>query len=284
LDNRGGTRLIVIVTNFWQGAALVIISGLGSLAAGATEAATLAGQQVRTGPLIEIRFPVSKYFKDIAAQFGNPRPDMGLAVVTFPPGFDPSKPCPIVIVTSSTDSSRTNPKDAYAYHEAADHEGWMILAADFTIRPHHDSTPWRLAMLGAALEAVRKEWPQSARWPVAFGGFSGGAKRSCVLGAMLAKGRAIHICGFFLSGINHDVMSEAYKTYQPGADFLNAPIWIDGGLDDKIATPGLSLMVKTSMERTGFKRVRFENFLGFHQLRIYEEKNALRWFRQLGGF
>ena len=247
-------------------------------------AATLAGQQVRTGPLIEIRFPVAKYFQDIASEAGNPRPDTGLAIVSFPPGFDPSHRQAILIVTSSTDSFRTNPKDAYAYHEAADHEGWMIVAPDFTIRPHHDSTPWRLAMLAAALEAIRKEWPQSANWPLAFGGFSGGAKRSCVLGAMLAKGRAIRIAGFFLSGINHDVMSEAYQTYHPSTDFLNAPIWIDGGLDDKIATPGLSLMVQLSMQRTGFKRVRFENFLGFHQLRIYEEKNALRWFRQVGGF
>ncbi len=248
------------------------------------QAATLAGQQVKTGPLIEIRFPVSQYFQRIAGQFGNPRPETGLALVTFPPGFDPSRRCPILIVTSSTDSSRTNPKDAYAYHEAADHEGWMILASDFMIHPHHDSTPWRLAMVGAALEAIRKEWPRSGDWPVAFAGFSGGAKRSCVIGTMLAKAHAVNICGFFLSGINHDTMSEAYKAYQPGREFLNSPIWIDSGLDDKIASPPIARVVELSLRRTGFTRVRLETFLGFHQLRIYEEKNALRWFRQLGGF
>jgi hypothetical protein len=267
-------RVYSPLTLFWSGLLLM----------GTSEAATLAGQQVRTGPLIEIRFPVSKYFQNTAAWAGNPRPETGLAIVTFPPGFDPSRRWPILIVTSSTDSFRTNPKDAYAYHEAADREGWMIIASDFTIRPRHDSTPWRLAMVGAALEAVRKEWPQSAQWPVAFAGFSGGAKRSCVLGAMLAKGRAANICGFFLSGINHDVMSEAYKTYQPGGDFLNSPIWIDGGLDDVIATPGLELWVEASLRRTGFKRVRLETFLGYHQLKISEEKQALRWFRQQGGF
>ena len=63
----------------------------------------------------------------------------------------------------------------------------MILASDATIKPRQDSTPWRLGMLGAALEAVRKEWPQTAKWPVAFAGMSGGAKRSGVLGAMLAR-------------------------------------------------------------------------------------------------
>ena len=32
------------------------------------------------------------------------------------------------------------------------------------------SDAWRLAMLAAGLEAIRKEWPQSAQWPVAFAG------------------------------------------------------------------------------------------------------------------
>jgi hypothetical protein len=45
-----------------------------------------------------------------------------------------------------------------------------------------DSTQWRLVMLAAALEAVRKEWPQSAKWPLAFAGFSGGSKRGGTLG------------------------------------------------------------------------------------------------------
>jgi hypothetical protein len=106
------------------------------------EAATLAGQQVQGGKTVEIRFPVSKYFQDVAAQA--------------------------------------------------------------TIKPRQDSTPWRPGMLGSALEAVRKEWPQTAKWPVAFAGMSGGAKRSGVLGVMLARAGSVNICGFYLSGINDD--------------------------------------------------------------------------------
>lgn len=75
---------------------------------------------------------------------------------------------------------------------------------DATVRPRIDSTQWRLGMLAAALEAIRKEWPQSSKWPVAFAGFSGGAKRSGTLGAMLSKTGSVRICGFFLSGINED--------------------------------------------------------------------------------
>ena len=254
------------------------------LLAGKVGAATIAGKEAKPGPLVEIRFPVSKYFQDVAAQGGNPRPDTGRAVLSFPPGFDPSRRWPILIVTSTTDFHRTSPMDAEAYHPPADAEGWVILASDATIKPARDSTPWRLAMLGAALEAIRKDWPQSRNWPVAFAGFSGGSKRSCLLGAMLAKAHAVNICGFFLSGMNEDKMSEAYKTYQPGPDFLNIPIWISGGMDDIIATPSLEGQAAANMRRTGFKRVRLEHFMGVHQLKRSEVRLALRWFRELGGF
>ena len=36
-------------------------------------AATLAGQPVRGGGTVEIKFPVAKYFQDLAAQAGNSR-------------------------------------------------------------------------------------------------------------------------------------------------------------------------------------------------------------------
>jgi hypothetical protein len=251
---------------------------------GVLESATLAGQQVQGGKTVEIRFPVSKYFQDIAAQGGNPRVETGRAVLTFPPGFDPARRWPILIVTSTTDYHRTSPMDAEWYRPPADAEGWVILAADATIKAKQDSTPWRLGMLGAALEALRKDWPQSARWPVAFAGMSGGAKRSGLLGAMLAKTGSVNICGFYFSGINDDRLSPAYKTYQPGPEFLNIPIWISGGMDDTIATPSSEGAVQASLQRTGFKRVRIERFMGGHRLKRSEVRLALRWFRELGGF
>jgi hypothetical protein len=250
----------------------------------AMEGGTIAGQQAQGGKTVEICFPVSKYFQNVAAEGGNPRVETGRAVLTFPPGFDPARRWPILIVTSTTDYHRTSPMDAEWYRPSADAEGWMILASDATIQPRQDSTPWRLGMLGAALEAVRKEWPQTAKWPVAFAGMSGGAKRSGVLGAMLARAGLVNICGFYLSGINDDRLSPAYKTYQPGAGFLNIPIWISGGTEDLIATPSSEGAVQVSLQRTGFKRVRVERFVGGHRLKRSEVRLALRWFRELGGF
>jgi len=250
----------------------------------AAQGASLAGQPVQGGATVEIRFPVAKSFQDIAAQGGNPRPEVGRAVLTFPVGFDPARNWPILIVTSTSDFNRTSPMDAQWYRGPALAEGWVLLASDATIKPRLDSTQWRLAILAAALESIRREWPQSAKWPVAFAGFSGGAKRSAVLGAMLAKTGAVKTVGFFLSGINEDRLSEAYRNYRPGRDFLEIPIWLSSGQSDNVAKPQDHDRVKASLERTGFKRVRLERFSGGHQVKKEEVERALRWFREVAKF
>ena len=250
--------------------------------AGISDAATLAGKQVQGGATVEIQFPVPKYFQNIAAQGGNPLVQTGRAVLIFPPGFDPSRSWPLLIVTSTSDFHRTSIMDTDWYRRPAMAEGYVVLGSDATISPHVDSTPWRLAMLAAALEVVRRDWPQSAKWPVVFAGFSGGAKRSGFMGSMLAN--KVNLKGFFLSGINDDRLSVAYKDYHPGGDFLNTPIWISSGNLDPIATPALSDHVRISLEHTGFKRVRLERFAGGHQLKLSEVRLALQWFRQLGRF
>jgi hypothetical protein len=246
--------------------------------------ATLAGKQVQAGGMVEIRFPVAKSFQDLAAEGGNPRVDTGRAVLMFPPGFDPARRWPILVVTSTSDFNRTSVMDAEWYRKPATAEGWVVLGSDATISPRIDSTQWRLAILAAALDAVRKDWPQAANWPLAFAGFSGGSKRSGVLGIMLAKTGSVRICGFFLSGINEDRLGEAYKTYQPGKGLLEVPVWLSSGDADPVATPQNHNLVRASLERTGFKRVRLEQFGGGHQLKMSEVRRALQWFRELGRF
>ena len=248
------------------------------------QSATIAGQVIRENKEIEIHFPVGKYFQDYAAEGGNPRPTTGRAVLMFPKGFEPTRPWPILIVTSTTDGHRTSPMDAGFYERAATAEGWIVLASDATIKPRVDTTLWRLGLLAAALQAVRAEWPQSIKWPVVFAGLSGGAKRSCVLGAMLATTGSVNIQGLFLAGINEDRLTPACKEYHPPADFLNVPIWLSSGMSDFIATPKLYSHVKTSLELSGFRRVRVESFPGGHEVNAAEVQRALRWIRQVGRF
>ena len=244
----------------------------------------MLGQELVPGKTAEIEFPVDTYFQNYAAEGGNPKPSTGKMVITVPKGFDPSRPWPILIVTSTTDAGRTSPMDAKWYERPATAEGWIVLATDAAIHPQHDSTPWRLGMTAAALEEIRRQWPQSGQWPIAFAGLSGGAKRSGVLGPMLAKSGSVRICGFFLAGINDDRLSAGYKEFQPPPDFLNIPIWLSAGMNDPIAPLAKHEAVQLSLQHTGFKQVRLGIFYGSHEVKPAEVQRALRWFREVGKF
>jgi len=246
--------------------------------------ATLEGKEARPGGALDLQFPINNYFQEYAAQGGNPRPTTGRVLLFFPSGFDPARLWPILIVTSTTDFGCTSIKDAPWYRDAAMKEGWIVLATDATISPRADSLQWRLSILTAALQMIRNDWPQSAHWPVAFAGFSGGAKRSGILAAMLADNRGFKICGMFLAGINSDRVTAARKDYHPPADFLNVPIWISSGTADQIAPPGAQEGVYYSLKRTGFQHVRLEQFFGGHALKSIEVQRSLHWFRELGKF
>ncbi len=247
-------------------------------------AAMLQGHQIQGEATLDLQFPINSYFQESAAQGGNPRPTTGRALLMFPKGFDPARLWPILIVTSTADLNRTSPMDAPWYRDAAMAEGWVVLATDATIRPREDSVSWRLAVLTAGLQMIRDNWPQSVRWPVAFAGFSGGAKTSAFLGAMLAKNRGFRMCGFFLAGMNADRLSAAYHEYQPPADFLSAPVWLSSGTADQIARPGAEEGVYSSLKRSGFQQVRLEHFAGGHELDSAEIQRALHWFREIGRF
>ena len=249
-----------------------------------SNAATLLGKTVPPGGTLDLQFPIKNYFQEAAAQGGNPRPTTGRALLMFPKNFDPARSWPILIVTSTADLERTSIDDAPSYQSAAMKEGWIVLATDASIRPRVDSVSWRLAILTAGLQMIRDNWPQSARWPVAFAGFSGGAKSSGFLGAMLAKNRGFKICGFFLAGMNADRLSAADHEYQPPADFLKIPVWLSSGTADQIARPGQVEGVYSSLKKSGFQQVRLEHFPGGHTVDSGEVQRALHWFREVGKF
>lgn len=258
---------------------LVTISSFESAAG-----ATLLGHELIPGRTADIQFPVDEYFQNYAVQGGNPKPNQGHMVITVPKDFDPSRSWPMLIVTSTTDAGRTSPMDAKWYEQPALKEGWIVLATDAVIKPKNDSTPWRLAMTAAALQDVRREWPQSAHWPVAFAGLSGGAKRSGMLGAMLARSGTVRICGFFLAGINDDRLTAGYREFHPPDTFLNVPVWLSAGMSDQIAPLAKHEAVQLSLQHTGFKQVEMGIFDGRHEVKPAEVQRALRWFRELGKF
>ena len=249
------------------------------LAAGSVHASSIAGQSIRPGERVNIEFPLAREVQEIAARGGNPRVTSGRATLVFPAGFDPARPWPMLVVTSTSDFNRTSPMDVGFYRAAATAEGWVVVATDGPVRVTTDSAEWRLAMLLGALDALHREWPQSAKWPVAMAGYSGGSKRTGDLAPYLAKAGLIQLCGLFLTGINVDRLSESCRKYQPGAAFLETKIYLSSGVLDKMATPPQHQEVLASLRRAGFRHVRLESFPGEHDVSAAAVRDALRWFR-----
>jgi hypothetical protein len=262
---------------------LLLLVAVASIA-GFKSAAAILPQGRTNAQTVDVRFPVRNFYQQYATQGGNLAPTTGRLFLLLPPNFDSARVWPILIVTPTRDPGHTSPTDALYYREAAAAEGWLVLAADGTVRPRHDSLPWRLALLAAGLETMHRDWPQSAKWPVVFAGISGGAKGAEWLGAMLAQTHSLNIRGFFLSGINDDRMTEALKACPPTFSFLRLPVWISSGIDDRIATPSQEQEVAASLIHTGFQNVRLSRFHGGHEVNRADLKSALKWFREQGQF
>ncbi|MBS0660681.1 MAG: hypothetical protein JSR82_20875 [Verrucomicrobia bacterium] len=241
---------------------------------------TLFGQAIAPGRKITISFPLSPEHQRLAAEGGNPVCTTGVLVMHVPAGFDPKKPQRVLMCVSTSDFDLTSPQHMPLYRDTALAEGWVVMATDGPVKAKKDSTQWRLAFIAGALDMLQRQWPASKAWPVAFAGYSGGAKRCAYLLPMLARS-GVKFCGLFLTGINDDRLSESYDTYGRPSNITSVPIFMSGGRGDKIAPPEAHLAVKRSMERKGFN-VKLELFDGGHEVHRPHVREALRWFAGKG--
>jgi hypothetical protein len=238
---------------------------------------TFQGTSVLPGKTISASVPLSPEEETFAAIGGNRVPPNALAALAVPPGFDPRKTWPVLVVFSTSDFQRENRGDIPFYVREALSEGWLVLAADGPERPRDDSTGWRAAMTLAALDALHRSFPGSNNWPVACAGISGGAKRACLIAPLLAiKGN--RVAGIYLAGVNEDLLNEGVRKFHPGPNFFSTKVFITSGRSDKIATPAQTERVWRSMQTAGFRQVRLETFPEGHNVKRPLTREALRWF------
>jgi hypothetical protein len=265
-----------------RGSGLTTIVSVGlmfTVASAHPAALQFAGVPIAPGQTVRAEVPLSGAEREYASDAASKVPDTGVAVIALPPKFDLKKSWPILIVFSTTDFKRLNRDDLVDfYRKAALAEGWIVLAGDGRDFPRHDTNGWRAAMTLAALDALHKSFPPSARWPVALAGFSGGAKRASVLAPFLAI-KGCRLCGIYLAGVNEDVLSVSYRKSRLGKPFVETPIFISSGSNDPIAPTNRARAVADSMKSTGFGHVRFESFSGGHVVKNAHTVEALRWFR-----
>ena len=208
-------------------------------------------------------------------------PPYALAVLATPVNFDPTKSWPVLIPCSTSDFKRQNRDDLIQFYQRVGlSEGWVLLAGDGPQHAKNDNAAWRESMTLAAIDALHRSFPGSEKWPMACAGFSGGGKGVGYVAPFLAR-YGCHIVGIYITGANEDHLSDGYARLQPGADFLNTPIYFSAGHEDRIATLEQQYAVVGLIKRTGFKRIRIGTFRGGHEVNDAQTSIALRWFREL---
>jgi hypothetical protein len=258
---------------------LNIISTFGAQAAQA--ALNFAGVPFSPGSTIQANVPLSAQEKSYASQGGNPVPQSALAVLATPANFDPTKSWPVLIPCSTSDFKRQNRNDLVQFYRRVGlNEGWVLLAGDGPQHARNDTAAWRAAMTMAAIDALHRSFVGSEKWPMACAGFSGGGKGVGYVAPFLAR-NGCHIIGIYITGANEDHLSEGYARCQPGAEFLNTPLYFSAGHEDRIATVEQQYAVVGLIKRTGFKRIRIGIFRGGHEVNDAQTSIALQWFRSL---
>lgn len=247
----------------------------GSMARAAAPSARLGTNELVSGRLLPFRAPLSTYAR---AQLGRLGTNVTVvsAVLVLPPGWEAIRP-PRLLVVCSPSGSPAIPQVS-AYTNAALAAGWTVLAADGPRLPaDRDSVLWSWGTVSSALEYLEHAFPGARAWPVAVAGFSGGAKRAACVGAALAQSRR-RVLGLFLGGCNEDRATTGALLFSAGPAFTEVPVFLSNGADDPIAGPAHGAVVKGSMERTGFRRVRLEAYPGGHRLHAPHVAEALAWF------
>ncbi len=210
---------------------------------------TFGGVAFSPGSTVKANVPLTAQEKSLAAQGGNVVPPNAVAVLATPSNFDPRTSWPVLVICSTSDFKS-------------------------------DTAAWRGAMTLAAIQALRRSFPGSENWPIACAGFSGGGKGVGYVAPLLAKS-GCRVSGIYITGANEDHLSDGYAKIGPGASFLNTPIYISAGRDDRIATVEQQYNVAGSIKRTGFQRIRIGTFHGGHEVNDAQTSIALRWFREL---
>lgn len=256
------------------------IPALESAPAPAAGPILVAGTEIPLETKTTFRAPLPPDAIKELTKAGNPATETVVGL-WLPSDFDPRKEWNILLVSATADSSSIGHMDSYLA-SAKSSTGWIVMAADGpSAPPKGDTTQWRWHMARAGLLALEAVWPAARAWPVATGGFSGGAKRSGYLGALLCADSR-DVIGMYMGGCNEDMATAGLKEYRPDRlTFRKVPVYLSTGDKDATATVQSANKVRLSLEGTGFREVRMETYKGAHDPNTPQITEALNWFKEI---
>jgi predicted esterase len=246
--------------------------------------AALAAPGLNAGGLTEFKVELPRDLRQMAGRGQLSPVTHALVAVAVPANFDATRQWPVMIISATSDPQYHSSRLLLgAYADTAVAAGWILMAADPAeeVSVDQDDVPLRYALNTAALAALKLQWPGAEKAPLAFGGFSGGAKYSGWLAAGFAsQGRTI--IGIYLAGINQDTVVPAARKFKVLTDaYRRIPIFLQSGERDAISTPSEHRAVLDELKRAGFRNVQIEYFPGPHEIEPAPLAMALDWFHEV---
>ena len=244
-----------------------------------------AGPALSPGELNEFRVELPAELRELAGQHGSPSAvKQALVTVAVPQDFDVAREWPVLVVNATSDPGYNSSRQLLqAYRAAAAKAGWVAVAADPepAVPQADDQLMLRFALDLAALVALQPHWKDAGRAPLAFAGFSGGAKYSGYLAALFRR-QGARLAGVYMAGVNQNAFGEAARQFGVLDDALReVPVFLQGGTRDRVATPAQHRAIESDLGRDGFRHVRLEFVPGGHALDPAPLEEALRWFAEL---
>ena len=196
-----------------------------------------------------------------------------------PNNFNPSKRTPVFVQWTTSDI-KSHVKGAPVYWNECNRKGWLLVSVEGA----PDSKElWTnsvfLAGIKEFFEQLHAKYPGSNEWPVATGGFSGGAKICQWMGGLMQELEGASVVGYWIGGCNEarfdyaiedlDVSKKAYK---------KAKAHISSGESDQLVKPHHRARMEDGCDDVNFREVRSEIYAGGHSMNNQQFGEALDWF------
>jgi hypothetical protein len=220
--------------------------------------------------------------EDLKAMVREPPSPIGeiRAGIAVPADFDPSKPHPIFVGFTSSSAGGTH-MAAGARYSRATKKGWVVIAAGGMSTDEERSYAFTTMALLTLFRALEEHWPGVSTWPIAAGGFSGGAKWAGMEMVYLGLD-GFNPIGAYKGGCNQMMLLDALAASGGDKDlFREMAIFISNGTQDGTANASLIPRMTERLRAGGIDRIRGEPYEGKHSENMGHFEAALDWFLEI---
>lgn len=234
--------------------------------------------EIQPGNIYHLRIELIEDDKEVASRGGNTEPAYAILTIGLPDGFSMDAVHPILFTSVTGNIYAPNAFSMRHYYVQTQKTNWVVVSVDGDCWPKKDTVFWRIAMMDAAIRFLDKKWPVFKEAPIAYGGFSGGAKISVYLAyfsALIGKTPG----GLFLGGCNQSPYRDAAKMTRVKSSIVkDTPVFYSLGEADEVSTPREARRVVRRMKNAGFSRQKIAVHRGGHRLIGSHILEALEYF------